>query len=65
VRDGELAHGRRRARVGGLGRLAEPAVGPGLRDGAAVVRGGAARDRDRVLPAAAAVSCWRNRALSP
>ena len=52
VREGEGAQGRRRARVGGLGRLAEPAVGPGLGDGAAVVRADRALDRDRVLPAA-------------
>jgi hypothetical protein len=51
VREGELAQGGRRVRAGGLGRLAEAAVGPGLRDGVAVVRGGAALDRDRVLPA--------------
>jgi hypothetical protein len=38
VRERELAQGGRRLRVGGLGRLAEPAVGPGLRDGVAVVR---------------------------
>jgi site-specific DNA recombinase len=51
VRDGELAQGHRRPGIGGLGRLAEPAVGPGLRDGAAVVRAGAALDCDCVLPA--------------
>ena len=49
--DRELAQGHRRLGIGGLGRLAQPAVGPGLRDGIAVVRGGADLDRDRILPA--------------
>jgi hypothetical protein len=46
-----VAQGCRRAGIGRLRRPTQPAVGPGLRGGIAVVRGGAALDRDRVLPA--------------
>src|SRR5215468_4708491 len=49
--DGELAQAHRRAWVGRLRGLAQPAVGPGLRNGLSRLREGAALDCDHILPA--------------